>query len=166
MKKKNTIANDRVQNSTPQTQKRVYKGKRSNYLPKCTHSKRQAHGVSCLLWVRTLQPNRSSSLQLPQLTLSTPHPQISDPLSSRSEAHSSPANFQGINKELIIKPHKARACQMERRRGRGRETSFSASKNSPSPFFFFFSTCFAKYLSSNFSILTPDTSTLVEVAIT
>ena len=45
-------------------------------------------------------------------------------------------------------------------------TSFSASKNSPSPFFFFFSTSLAKYLSSNFSTLTPEMSTLVEVAMT
>ncbi|WVZ23842.1 hypothetical protein V8G54_002386 [Vigna mungo] len=45
-------------------------------------------------------------------------------------------------------------------------SSFSASKNSPSPFFFFFWDSFEKYLSSNLSTLTAETSTLVDVAIT
>jgi hypothetical protein len=45
-------------------------------------------------------------------------------------------------------------------------TSPSVSKSSPSVFFTFFFFSLVKYLSSNFSTLTPDISTFVEVAMT
>lgn len=79
---------------------RSRKKKRSPNTFSSVYPRKQAHEVSCLPWEKTLHPNRSSSLELLQWTLSMVYPRPSGHPFSPVGAHFFPTFWGENNKRL------------------------------------------------------------------